>query len=979
MSLLTSLLTLGVVPLAHHAGAWLTNDNVGKDSASALERPTLAVIAGLGVLTLPLVAMAQTGYFRPAWLGAAGWILLAATIAIRRVRGAPRGRVGRADAFIVAAISVFVFIALQGRDETIAAGRDQQVYATFALNLARSGGLEVRYGPVDAADRALLQTGYRREACKASLFQPGAQRLKVTSFVVPGATNACDGVDEPLTLLHPSGWPVWLAIAIVIGGKTGLYAANAIVFALGALVLYLLLRRLVAPGIACGTTLLFVALPSSLWISGITLSEPLAMAMLLAVAVLALGEGWRRTWAMAILLMAATLVRIDAALAYPAVLAAIFLSRLHQDDASIRADAGNARIALVMMSMVIAGIVYVVWYPSYLDATMRQSIAIAATATLVGVLTVALSQRARQALGRVAATSVSRLTVVSVLVGSFCYAALIRPTRAPFSVFPPGSALEGLRDFREDSLLNLAANLSWPVTVAALLGASAMVWRQWATRKEIGYPLLLTLGLCPTVLYLTFPLVGPDQPWAFRRFVTLAVPFALVYAAILIEMASERFGRVIAWVGTGALMACWVLLFLAHSPAVLLFRENEGMTKEVSQVAAALPEDLVVSTTSNHDIPSALLVGLGKNVAGFNLPQDARGREVLTTWINAKHAAGRPAWLLHSADQSLAGLRTTQAGEWWLHRNFVTPAERAPARTTTRDSAHVVLSRIDGMDSDFGNQRFGGEPLWGIAESGFFASEVAAFGTFRYTNGNAWMELPAAALSGAQALALDVFVYAPRPVSRHLEVTLDGRTAWTGGVGAGLTTLRIPVTGIDGVKPVRIGIVSERADPADLGRDNPRVDLSAGLVGLRVIKREQPPLPEGSTTDFRSQILVERDRDPIQIPRGGEVPLIVRVRNPGTTVWPGADAQSHPLVEFALTWYRPGDDRPVATGRWPLYLTMHPGDKTRLRLSLKAATSDGAPLPPGSYDIRLSMIREGSTPVAITGDTPAAVSVQVVP
>jgi len=496
------------------------------------------------------------------------------------------------------------------------------------------------------------------------------------------------------------------------------------------------------------------------------------------------------------------------------------------------------------MSMVVAGIVYVVWYPSYVDATMRQSTLIVAAAAAMGVLTVALPQRAMKALGHVAVAPVSRLTAVAVLVGFFCYAAFVRPTRAPFSVFPQGSALEGLRDFREDSLLNLVANLSWPVTVAALLGASAMVWRRWATRQEVGYPLLLILGLGPTALYLTFPLVGPDQPWAFRRFVPLAVPFALVYAAIFIQLASERFGRVMAWVGTGALMACWVLLFFAHSPAVLLFRENEGMTSEVSQIAAALPEELVVATTSNHDLPSALLVGFGKNVAGFNLPQDERGREALTTWITAKHAAGRPAWLLHSADQSLAGLRTTRAGEWWLHRHFVTPAERAPASTTTRDSVHVVLSRIDGLDLDFGNRRFGEEPFWGIAESGFFASEIAAFGTFRYTNGNAWMDLPAAALSGVQALVLDVFVYAPRPVSRHLEVTLDGRPAWTGSVGAGLTTLRIPVTGIHGAKPVRIGIVSERADPADLGRNNPRVGLSAGLVGLRMVKGEQPPLPD---------------------------------------------------------------------------------------------------------------------------------------
>ena len=93
----------------------------------------------------------------------------------------------------------------------------------------------------------------------------------------------------------------------------GLYVANTLVFALGSILFFILLRIVVSPIIGAATAILFLALPSSLWIAGISLSEPLAMTLLLAVPSLASSGMHRSRWPIAAILLAAMIVRVDSA------------------------------------------------------------------------------------------------------------------------------------------------------------------------------------------------------------------------------------------------------------------------------------------------------------------------------------------------------------------------------------------------------------------------------------------------------------------------------------------------------------------------------------------------------------------------------------------------------------------------------------------------------------------------------------------
>ena len=136
---------------------------------------------------------------------------------------------------------------------------------------------------------------------------------------------------------------------------------------------------------------------------------------------------------------------------------------------------------------------------------------------LVGA-TIYLSRRRVQYTGHLAGSLAVRVLTIAALISLFVYAATIRPHRQPFSFFPPSSALAGTRDFREDSLANLAFYVSWPILLAGLGGVCYMIWRRWLPRTGFLRPFVLIFGLGPALVYLWFPDISPDQPWAFRRF-----------------------------------------------------------------------------------------------------------------------------------------------------------------------------------------------------------------------------------------------------------------------------------------------------------------------------------------------------------------------------------------------------------------------------------------------------------------------------
>jgi hypothetical protein len=273
--------------------------------------------------------------------------------------------------------------------------------------------------------------------------------------------------------------------------------------------------------------------------------------------------------------------------------------------------------------------------------------------------------------------------------------------------------------------------------------------------------------------------------------------------------------------------------------------------------------------------------------------------------------------------------------------------------------------------------------MWGAHDGGFFDSEIAPFGEFRYTDGRAWIEVPAASLRDAKALKVDLFSYAKHGARSWVSIFIDGRPVWTGDVDPGISTLRVPLPGPSDADVARIEILSQIANPIDINPDDFRIGLSIGLIGMRPLHAGEPRPNGPSIHGFRSHLApVALTFLPLQISPGHVTDLLLDVTNVGTEYWPtvrelGTAAKA---IQVAIRWYRKGDDGAfVGDNRWSLAVSMLPGDRTRVRVPLVPIGLDGKALPTGDYEVKVGMVRETVALFADNGDAVLSIPILVSP
>jgi hypothetical protein len=258
---------------------------------------------------------------------------------------------------------------------------------------------------------------------------------------------------------------------------------------------------------------------------------------------------------------------------------------------------------------------------------------------------------------------------------------------------------------------------------------------------------------------------------------------------------------------------------------------------------------------------------------------------------------------------------------------------------------------------------------------------VAPFGQFRYTNGLAWIDVPASALRGAEALKVDVFSYAKQGVSRWMAVLIDGRDTWNGEVAPGVQTLRIPVSGRFEGDTARIEIHSQVFDAAEMNTADLRTGLSVGVVGIRPLHAGEPKPNAVGIQGFRSRFaLVGSGSDPLGVSVAKPSTFVLDVANTGSEFWPSVRELGGPAgaIQIALRWYRRASrDEIVGDNRWALAISMLPGDRTRVRVPLAPIALDGKPLPPGEYEVRIGLVREKVALFADNGDAVVSLPVMV--
>jgi hypothetical protein len=144
-----------------------------------------------------------------------------------------------------------------------------------------------------------------------------------------------------------------------------------------------------------------------------------------------------------------------------------------------------------------------------------------------------------------------------------------------------GVAVDGARSYDEMTVIWLAWYLG-PVTVAlAALGAAGMARRAIIDRRPELLLLLATLGV-PALIYLVRPSITPDQIWAMRRLLPVAVPAALLCAAWLLHrVLTTRSGR---WLRRGAWVAVGLMVLapLATWGRLVLTPEYDGRSGQVA-------------------------------------------------------------------------------------------------------------------------------------------------------------------------------------------------------------------------------------------------------------------------------------------------------------------------------------------------------------------------------------------------------------
>lgn len=209
-----------------------------------------------------------------------------------------------------------------------------------------------------------------------------------------------------------------------------------------------------------------------------------------------------------------------------------------------------------------------------------------------------------------------------------------------------GLPVDGTRTYAESSLHWLAWWLGWPAIALGIAGAAILVRRVLAGRDTAWIP-VLTVGLGAIALTLWRPGITPDHPWADRRFVPVVLPVLVLYATFAITALTRQrwFGSRVspvggpgrAVVGTVGMAAILVPTVLAAIP-LLGSRTEAGSLAAIEGLCAHLrPDDavLLVDNRARTEWGPSIRGECGLPAVGARQPTDPAALSAVSARIRA--------------------------------------------------------------------------------------------------------------------------------------------------------------------------------------------------------------------------------------------------------------------------------------------------------------------------------------------------------
>lgn len=563
--------------------------------------PLTAVLCSLTAFMLVGLGFAMAGAFRPlpVLITSAG----VSVLALRKVLPAvPRGPVARGTHVVVGMVvlgsTLVAAYNVSNHAEHLVVNRDPAIYLTTARWLAAEGDLRV-----DRFDEAF----------------GGVVFASVPGFSSPDA--------DPNYPQFPHGLPVVLAGAGWMD-PTLILVLNPIIASLALLCVFAVGTQAMRPFWAAAATGLLAATFPFVFMARDTYSEPLATALLFG-GLWLLAPGGRPRPALGtmagVLLGGVCVVRIDGLVSLIPVAAVLALwlrhARRQGDQTRVRSIAATAAGALVttayglvdtrffspdyfrgdleprlaalaaaIAAAAVAGYVLAPWFweidePQWRPRALLRGGTLAAGVGLAGALTwMATVRPAVDGIPELASDVTGRLIDLQDQVGTLSY------RWQEFYLGRPGTALGFV------GLLGLTG-------VALLRGRDA---------APIALPGVI---LSTTMLYLVSPNITPDQVWAMRRFVAIAIPGLLLGAMWLAGRAWEQ--RPARLRLAGPLLAL-AIVAVAAVPVVETTRPLRSV--RIGHPSHALVESVCDLATTE---PSAVLVA-DEGLLNFTLPMTIR-------------------------------------------------------------------------------------------------------------------------------------------------------------------------------------------------------------------------------------------------------------------------------------------------------------------------------------------------------------------
>lgn len=808
-------LTFGIFP-----AVWLSGYVVFERLNRGMRLPFTALTAwsvapaiSLPVWSLAMALSARWGMFHaPAW-GALGWIVCALLVpsAWRNRRLGHRQAIGKR--LILAALVAGSFALYSAfPHDSFFVGRDQATYANQALHIARFGDLLLDL-PIGISDPNL------------------AAAIADSSYIATGIY--ADG--ERLVVQFSPILPIWLAIAFSALGIVGLQGFNAVVAALSVPVFFGLGSRLMSRRVALAATALFALNPIQIWISRITLSEILAQYFLLSgllLASLASRGGRVGNWVLAGLALGATVfVRIDGFVLAPLGVAFAWIARsLNRADLA-REERARSLGVIALLALLSIGIpFYFLTSRPYIAAQAKNLLPLAAaTAVLLilwmtrwgaGLLTL-LVRRSAFWIG---------LAVTLALLGIFAY--FIRPHWQPFATYNnPNAVLFGSRDFREDSFVNLGIYVTPVVAFLGLVGFWHQLRRAFAGSAGGARLLLLIVVGGYSALYLHNPSISPDHPWGMRRFVPVIIPgFVLLALSTLDHARSWRWLRRLHLPLTVLVTAAALAYPNFRMRAGLLLREYAGAYALVSSIADAVPENAVLLCDVSPRLFGHLVLGRGLRTFRINF-RSPEGFDAAQAVLGTAVPKEQPYYVLTDNPKQLKGEKAIREFErelTWLEQTTAPPANRI-----RRASFDFYLYQRNGPLEEPWRYLadLGFAPINGVREGGFWPIERDGDARTRWTQGEAWLDIPIEKGWSPHSVGLDIVAIPPN--GTWLTVRANGSEIYNAKIDKAPLSLQLSLPP-KLRKRFKLEFVSDTFRPSELGASSDSRELGIRLKSLTV-------------------------------------------------------------------------------------------------------------------------------------------------